>query len=99
HLFSVGGLIVLFYNANTGEAVVGVVDADGNYSDLRYHDDFSTGWTHMVGTGFYVLFYNADTGAGVTGYFDGIGGFTTAYTYDDFSLGWTHIAASAGGQD
>jgi hypothetical protein len=85
------------FSQDIGDFCEEPVRGDGNYSDLQHHDDFSAGWTHMVGTGFYVLFYNAATGVGVTGYFDGIGRFMTASTYNDFSLGWTHIAASAGG--
>ena len=41
--------ILLFYQAPSGTAATGTLDANGTYVHLTNHTGFSTGWTHIIG--------------------------------------------------
>lgn len=41
---------MLFYSANTGATVSGVLEDNGTYRDLRTIPNISLGWTHVVAT-------------------------------------------------
>jgi hypothetical protein len=89
---------VIFYNDQLGRAVVGHVDASGNYTDLKVAvASGSTGWTDIVALGGgRLLFYNRNNGR------DGVGKVATDGTYTDtagsyaltLGSGWTHLASA-----
>ena len=92
------GEVILYYNAQTGSAVVGKIDGAGDHRTIKSYPAgaFAAGWTHIVCSpegG--VLFFNAEIGAAVFGEFNGAGNFTAIKSYPagSFSGEWTHLVS------
>jgi len=94
-----GGVDILFYDAKTGHATIGQVDAAGLFRTTQPIADgqIGPGWTHITfHKGFY-LFYNKDNGFGAVGNM-GPGGFRTYNTWKgSFSRNWSQITSTRNG--
>jgi CubicO group peptidase (beta-lactamase class C family) len=89
-----GGGGLLFYNAQSGAAIVGTLDQNG-FVQTESHDDFAPGINLVVCTSQgSVLYIDTSTGSGGTGTITG-GYWTAANGYDGFASNWTHAVASA----
>ena len=96
HVTRINDGLIFFYNSGNGDALVGRVNADATWSELRRSaGEFST-WSIVVSDGAYVLFYGPD-GSGAIGRMDPTTGIFTATEYrGGFSPSWT-LAASTWG--
>ena len=88
-----GGDNVLFYNASTGEGLVGKLTPSGIQQTEKFGlKRFALGWTQVAKVDAInsILFYQSSTGYAALGVLDR-GKFTTTATYNNFSPGWTNI--------
>jgi hypothetical protein len=89
---------VIFYNDQIGNAVVGRVDASGNYSDLKRALSNSKGWTHIVPLGKgRLLWYDRISGLDTVGQVATDGTYIDISSRRDLGTGWTHIVPAGNG--
>ena len=91
---------VFYYDAVTGTALLGRVDAAGNQTTLLYYPpgSFGVGWSHIVNHKGYLFFYNDQNGMAAIGTI-GSSGFRQYQHYPaySFGIGWTRIVSTSGG--
>ena len=85
--------LLVYYNAATGEAATGGIDALGNHQFLQRYADFALGWTTIAATKDRVLYYNATTNAAATAQIDAAGNHQVLQRFT-INQPWTHIAAT-----
>lgn len=89
-----GGGSLLFYNANTGQALIGTLDEAG-WNEGERHDDFTLGFDIVVSTSRgSLLFLDRETSLASSGVI-AAGAWSFSNDYDGLAAGWTHAAATA----
>lgn len=86
----------MFYNNTQGKAVIGKVDASGNYSDLKVAiASGAVGWTHIVplGKGL-LLWYNKNSGLTVLGYVSNDAIYSDIDNDTTLGAGWTNVVSA-----
>lgn len=85
--------LLVYYNAETGEAATGGIDQLGNHRFLQRYTDFAISWTQIAATQDRLLYYNAMTNEAATAEIDAAGDhrFLQQFVIAD---AWTHIAAT-----
>ena len=94
-----GGADILFYDAKTGHAALGQVDAGGAFKTTQPIPDgqIGPGWTHITfHKGFY-LFYNTDNGFGAVGNMTRDGFHTYNTWRGSLSTRWSQITSTPNG--
>ena len=91
---------ILYYNKQTGMAMIGKVDAMGNHTITRVFPRgyFAPGWTHIVSHRGFLFFYNSGNGTAAIGILTAAGFYQyTSYPAYSFLRGWTHIVSTQNG--
>jgi hypothetical protein len=85
--------MLVYYNAETGEAATGAINHLGEHRFLRRYTDFARGWTQIAATKDRLLYYNAATSEVATAQINAAGDhqFLQRFVSD---RAWTHIAAT-----
>jgi hypothetical protein len=95
HVLRINNGLVLFYASDRGDALVGYVNRESTWVELRRYTGEFAAWDIVVSDGDFVLFYEA--GAGTIGRFDPeTGSFVSTEDRNDYSPGWTMAAATWG---
>jgi hypothetical protein len=95
HVLRINNGLALFYASDRGDALVGYVNRESTWVEIRrYTGEFAI-WDIVVSDGDFILFYKA--GAGTIGRFDpDTGTFVSTEDRNDYSPGWSMAAAAWG---